>query len=175
MLLVEDETDLLLFPPLRATWGRRGVPTEVLISGRNARRVIFGAMNLQTGSRLFLVRNHQKQEDFQNYLSVIHDHYRGWHVSLLLDENSCHTAKQSQHLAAALNMNLIWLPNRSPQLNPMDELWGQAKDTVSANMQYASVDEHVANFLKYLQNMTRRYALHTAGVLSKNFWLKSVL
>ena len=35
--LFEDETDLLLFPPLRAAWGLRGQPTEVPISGFNAR------------------------------------------------------------------------------------------------------------------------------------------
>jgi len=65
VLLVEDETDVLLFPLLRANWSRRGEPACVLISGRNARRVVFGAMNLRTGKRLFLARQHQRQHDFQ--------------------------------------------------------------------------------------------------------------
>src|SRR5918996_5145314 len=65
VLLAEDETDLLLFPPLRANWGRRGEPSRVLLSGWNARRVVFGAMNLRTGARLFSVRQRQRQEDFQ--------------------------------------------------------------------------------------------------------------
>jgi hypothetical protein len=73
--LVEDETDLLLFPPLRANWSRRGEANRVLLSGRNARRVIFGAMNLRTGTRLFSVRQHQKQQDFQVFLNLIHEHY----------------------------------------------------------------------------------------------------
>jgi transposase len=175
VLLAEDETDLLLFPPLRAAWGRRGAPTEVLISGRNARRVIFGAMNLQTGKRLFLVRHQQKQQDFQAFLRLIGNHYRSWRVSLLLDGNPSHTANHSEQLANDLNIKLLWLPKRSPELNPMDELWGQAKDVVSANIQYATVDEHAARFLEYLQQMSNRDALQTAGVLSKTFWLKSVL
>ncbi len=58
VLLVEDETDLLLFPPLRAGWALRGRPREVRISGQNARRVVFGAMNLCTGRRWFLARRH---------------------------------------------------------------------------------------------------------------------
>ncbi len=175
MLLALDETDLLLFPPLRATWGRRGTPTKVLISGRNARRVVFGAMNLQTGKRLLLVRNHLKQGDFQAFLRLIHSRYRGWRVVLLLDENSIHTANRSTRLAADLKIQLLWLPKRSPELNPLDELWGQAKDVVSANMQYASVDEHVSHFLTHLQLMSNNDALHTSGVLSRTFWLKSVL
>jgi transposase len=132
-------------------------------------------MSLKTGKRLFLVRYQQKQEDFQAFLWQIHDHYRGRNVSLLLDENPSHTANRSEQLANDLNIKLLWLPKRSPELNPMDELWGQAKDAVSANVQYASVDEHVTNFIGYLQDMSDRDALHTAGVLSQSFWLKSVL
>src|SRR3954453_17428578 len=62
--LFEDETDLRLFPPLRSAWGLRGQPSEVPISGANARRVVFGTINVDTGHRLFLVRRRQKGEDF---------------------------------------------------------------------------------------------------------------
>lgn len=132
-------------------------------------------MNLETGKRLFLVRNQQKQGDFQAFLRLIHSHYRGWHVAMLLDGNPSHTANRSEQLARDLNIDLLWLPKRSPELNPMDELWGQAKDAVSANMQYASIDEHVSRFLEHLQLMSNRDALQTSGVLSETFWLKSVL
>ncbi len=54
VLLAEDETDLLLFPPLQSGWALRGRPRDVWISGPNARRVVFGAMNLCTGSRWFM-------------------------------------------------------------------------------------------------------------------------
>jgi transposase len=49
VVLAEDETNLLLFPPLRASWAQRGEPAPVPITGRNARRVVFGALNLRTG------------------------------------------------------------------------------------------------------------------------------
>ena len=175
VLLVEDETDVLLFPPLRANWSRRGEANRVLLSGRNARRVIFGAMNLRTGTRLFLARQHQKQEDFQAFLNLVHEHDRGWHVAMLLDENPSHTAARSQRLASDLNVQLLWLPKRSPELNPMDHLWGQAKDMVSANMQYPTIDEHVAACLEYLKALSAWEARHTSGILSTRFWLKSVL
>jgi hypothetical protein len=175
VLLAEDETDLLLFPPLRANWSRRGQPACTLISGWNARRVVFGAMNLRTGRRLFLVRHHQRQHDFQDFLELISHHYRGRHVAILLDENPSHTAKGSQQLADNRRMELLWLPKRAPELNPMDELWGQGKDVVSANLQYRTIDEHVNNFTEYLECLTNWEARYTAGILSQNFWLKSAL
>ena len=124
VLLAEDETDLLLFPPLRAGWSLRGQPKEVRLSGRNARRVVFGTMNLRTAHRLFLVRERQKAVDYQAFLRLLRDHYRGWHVALLQDEDSSHTAAGSVALASALDIEFIPLPKRSPKLNPMDTLWG---------------------------------------------------
>lgn len=174
-MLILDETDLLLFPPLRATWGRRGEPTRVLLSGRNASRVIFGALNLRTGKRLFQVRCHQRQGDFQLFLELIRSHYRGWYVALVLDEHSSHTAAASKKLAEQLKIKLLWLPKRSPELNPMDKLWGDAKDVISANRQRPTIDQHVDDFLEYLTSMSNREALQVAGVLSPDFWLKSVL
>ena len=49
VLLFIDATILRWFPPLRFAWGFRGEPVVVPITGRNAKRVLFGAMNPRTG------------------------------------------------------------------------------------------------------------------------------
>jgi DDE superfamily endonuclease len=134
VLLALDETDLLLLPPLRAGWARRGQPAPVPISGQNARRTVFGSLNLRTGHMLFLAQKHKRAENFQAFLKLIHSHYRGWPVALLLDENSCHTAQGSLRLAHALGIQLVWLPKRSPHLNPVEHLWRDAKAVVCANL-----------------------------------------
>src|SRR5207244_5889116 len=174
-LLAEDETDLLLFPPLRACWSPRGQPKEVLLSGRNARRVIFGALNLRSGHRLLLAREHQRAVDYQAFLELVHLRYRGWPVALLQDEDSSHPAKGSVGLAEVLGIQLLWLPKRSPKLNPLDTLWGQAKDVISANKQYATIDDQVERFIGYLSDLSNNAALDTAGIYSGNFWLQDAL
>src|SRR5207302_8678670 len=95
VLQFEDETDLLLFPPLRACWAERGQAVEVPLSGRNARRVLFGAINVHTGMRVLLARERQRAGDFQAFLSLLGGRYRGWEVALLLDEDPSHTAQGS--------------------------------------------------------------------------------
>ena len=62
-----------------------------------------------------------------------------------------------------------------PKLNPIDTLWGQAKDAMSANKQYACFDEQVERFLAYLCSLTNHEALTAAGVCAPNFWLRDVL
>ena len=174
-MLIEDETDLLLFPPLRAMWSPRGQAAQVMLSGWNARRVVFGCMNLATGHRLFQVRRHQRGHDFQAFLLQVHRQYRGWKVTVLLDSDSSHTAKASQTLATQLGIRLLWLPKRAPELNPMDTLWGQAKDVISANKQYTSIDQQAESFITHLSSLSNKEALRTSGVLSARFWLRQVL
>jgi hypothetical protein len=171
--LAEDETDLLMFPPLRAGWSRRGEVARVWLSARNARRVVFGAMNLRTGTRLFMPREKGRSADFQAFLEEVRWRYRGWHVAMLLDEDPSHTAQASRR--AAEGMTLLWLPKRSPKLNPVDTLRGQGKDVISANKQYGTIEEQVDRSLNHLRGMANREALHTSGVLSKRFWLKAAL
>jgi transposase len=170
--LAEDETDLRLFPPLRAGWARRGEEAPVPITGTNAKRVLFGAINIETGRRLFLVRRRQRGVDFEDFLDEVRWYYRGRHVAMLLDEDSSHTAEDSQGVAEDLEIELLWLPKRSPHLNPMDHLWRHGKETKAANHQYASIDVQAERFIGYLSGLSADEALKKAGVLSEDSWLK---
>ena len=59
---VGDETTLRELPPVRSAWAKRGEQAIVLISGRNARRVIHGAINVQTGELTHIVRERSTQD-----------------------------------------------------------------------------------------------------------------
>jgi hypothetical protein len=169
--LAADETDLRLFPPLRAGWARRGEPAPVPIRGSNAKRVVFGAIHVETGRRLFLARRQQRGVDFEEFLDEIRWRYRGREVALLLDEDSSHTAEDSQMVAEDLGIELLWLPTRSPHLNPMDHLWRHGKEVVSANHQYESIDDQVERFIGYLSSLSPAEALRKAGLRSEDSWL----
>jgi len=91
---------------------------------------------------------------------------------MLVDEDSSHTAGDSQDVADDLEIELLWLPKRSPHLNPMDHLWRHGKEVMSANHQYASIDEQVERFIGYLGGLSANEALTKAGILSEDFWLK---
>ena len=158
-------------PPLHAGWARRGEPAPVPISGANAKRVLFGVLNIDTGYRLFLHRPHQRGADFRAFLQVVRRQYRGRHIAMVLDEDSSHTAGASRAVAAELGIELLWLPKRSPHLNPMDHLWRHGKEVKCVNHQYASIEEQVQRFTEYLDGLTPEQALLKAGVLSDDFWI----
>src|SRR4051794_24185902 len=132
-------------------------------------------INIRTGNRLFLAHTSHKQYAFHEFLKLLHEHYRGWHIALLLDGNLAHTANGSRQLAKHYGMDFLWLPTRSPELNPMDHLWGPAKDQISVNIQRPTIEEQVARFMDYLQTLNPLQALHHSGILSANSWLKDVM
>lgn len=169
-VLFQDETEVALFPPLRSGWAKKGKPAEVVISGGNAKRVVFGAISL-TGHRLLLPRRRQRAEDFQEFLRLVHDRYRGHPVTLLLDGDSSHTAAGSERLASELGIALRWLPVRSPELNAIEDLWDNTKNAVCANHQYPDIEAQTAAFVRCAQSHTNHRAKQIAGLPSDNYWL----
>lgn len=57
-----------------------------------------------------------------------------------------------------------WLPKRAPELNPMDTLCGQGKDVISANKQYAAMNEQVGLFASYLGGLSNKGIADFRGV-----------
>jgi len=175
VLLGEDETVLRLFPVLRRAWALRGEQARVAITGCNAKRVLFGAINLRTGHRVVLRRPNMEQAHFQAFLRLLREVYPGRPIALLLDEAPCHRAAKSQALAAQLDIALRWLPKQCAELNPMDQLWRELKGHISANYQYPTIDAHAAAAEQWIRSLTPTEARRKAGIQSKHFWLKSFI
>jgi len=171
VLLFEDETILRLFPVLRRAWSVKGEQGVVAITGRNAKRVLFGVVNVHTGHRIVRHYNNMQQENFQHFLHLLRRSYRNLPVWILLDKAGGHTTPRSTALAKALNIELIWLPKQCSELNGMDHLWKQVKSNVSANYQFVNIEEHAATAEQYIMNLTNYQAKIKAGILSKDFWL----
>jgi DDE superfamily endonuclease len=175
VLLFEDEIILRLFPVLRRAWSLSGQQATVDITGLNAKRVLFGAINLHTGHRIVMRYANMRQSGFQTFLRLLRCHYAGRPLWILLDAGSTHIASKSQALAADLNIELIWLPKQCPELNAMDHLFKEVRADVSANYQHQNIEQHAVQAERYILNLTNKQALKKAGILSKNFWLKNLL
>jgi hypothetical protein len=175
VLLFEDETIVRLFPVLRRGWSLRGFQAAVPITGRNAKRVLFGVINPRTGHRIVRRYPKMRQEHFQDYLRVLRHSYLERELWLLLDEAPCHIAPRSQRLAAVLHIELIWLPKQCSELNAMDQLWRGLKGEISANFQFENIDKHAKWAEDWVLLLSRRQALLKAGILSKSYWLRSFL
>ena len=177
---------------LRATWAPCGQQVRVHISGRNQKRVLFGALDLMTGQRELLSRTRHRALDLmtgQRELLSRTRHraldfcaFRRWlrkqygkiPLTLMLDEDPSHTAKLTRIEAERLDIELLSLPHRSPELNPLESMWRHVKQVVCANRQYPDILTEVLAVLYYPSHLSDAQALQLTGILSPTFWLRHV-
>jgi transposase len=175
VVLATDWTILRLFPPLRSAWARIGVQAEVPITGANAKRVLFGAINVRTGHRVVLKRPRAGGAEARDFFIELRRRFRAYGtICLLLDRASGHTDRKTQALAAELNIRLFWLPKHAPELNPMDQLWRPMKHYVAANRQAETIDQLADEAEAWILNLSSRDARRKAGLLSNRSWLKNL-
>ena len=175
-LLCADWTLLRLFPPLRAAWALKGTQATVPITGANAKRVLFGAIDLRTARRIVLIRRHAGGDDARAFLSALRRRYRpAGTIWLLIDRARAHTGHQTRALATALGIRMLWLPRQAPELNAMDQLWRELKRLIAANRQAKTSDVLAADAAAWVLGLTPRQARRKASLSSKRFWLRKLL
>ena len=167
-----DETTLRELPPLRCAWAKRGEQAIVLISGRNSRRVIHGAINVRTGALAHIVRERSRQDDAIAFITALGQQDSGVPKLLIWDNAPPHHPRRVQQAAAAVGVEIAWLPFRVPELNPCEDLWRLLKARVAANRVYAEVADLAAAASRWLTALTTADVLRSSGLTSPKFqWL----
>jgi transposase len=169
---VADETALREFPPLRASWSRRGMPAVVLISGKNPRRTILGALNVHSGELVRTVREQCRTDDVLAAVEALGAVRPAVPKLLIWDNAPPHHPHRVRDTATAAGITLAFLPFRSPELMPVEDVWRGLKQTVAANRCYPSLQELTQRALVWLDGMSDTDRLRRCGFETSKFdWL----
>ena len=177
-----DETTLREFPPLRAGWARRGEQAAVTITGKNARRVLHGAMNVAPGEVVRVVRERNRGADSAALVAALAGRtaagrslagalWAAW------DNAPPHHTHVARETAEATGIAIMPLPFRAPELMPCEAgalwaAWREMKRTVAANRAYGDVDELAQRGVAWLDEQSPDDLLRIAGLRSSKFdWL----
>ena len=105
--------------------------------GRNA--YLFGAICPARGVGAALAMPYADTEAMQAHLDEISSRVaRGAHAVLLLDRAGWHTTDK---LNIPKNMTLIFLPSRSPELNPVENIWQYLRANWLSNRVFETYDD----------------------------------
>ena len=169
---VADETALREFPPLRAGWSKQGPPATVRISGRNQRRTILGALHVGSGQLVCTGRERCRTEDVLVAVAALATVRPKVPKLLIWDNAPPHQPHRVREAAQAAGMTLAFLPYRSPELMPLEDLWRGLKQTVAAHRCYPSLDELAQRAVAWLDPMTPTDRLARCGFAASKFnWL----
>lgn len=160
-LLAEDEADQQLLPILRAMWQRVGQQVCIPTPGQNAKRGIFGALNVRTGAWFYQLAPHKRSTDFIAFLSLVLAAYPVGRVYMLVDNASIHTSQAVQRwLETQGRLVLVYLPTYSGhRLNPVEKVWWALKGTIAANRMFRTLAELDAAIREYFADFSPARAL----------------
>jgi transposase len=165
VVLYADESRVHLLPILRALWHRVGEQLRIPTPGSNVTRALFGALNIDSGQWVYLVRERMKAEDFIVFLEHLLAVYVDVPIVLIVDNYSIHTAGLVKAwLAQHPRLQLHYLPKYCSHLNPVEAIWLRLKNKIAADRLYGSIKCLLEAVAVFFSEMTPSQARVWAAV-----------
>jgi transposase len=134
--------------------------------------VIQGALNAGTGELVARVRERSRQDDCLAFLERLGQVRPAVPKVLLWDNAPPHHPKRVLAAAQAAQVTSAWLPFRSPELNPLEDLWRLLKAVIAANRVYPTMEALAAQAVAWLHAHLPEALLTCCGLRSSKFeWL----
>jgi transposase len=135
IVLIEDETIFKRLPPLRRMWMRQGQQVRIPTPLQNDDFCLYGSLELFTGQHIYAFFDKINSDATIAHLEQLVERYSGRDILLIWDQASYHTSRKVEDwLADHPNVTVYYLPKRSPQLNPVEDIWRLLKNRVAANL-----------------------------------------
>jgi len=123
-------------------WAPRGSRPRAAMDQRTKSAWIFGAICPERGVGAGLILPRCNTEAMQWHLDEISSQVTpGAHAILIVDRAGWHTTNK---LVIPDNITILPLPPRSPELNPVENIWQFMRDNWLSNRIFSSYDEIVA-------------------------------
>ncbi|MGV9710980.1 IS630 family transposase [Gordonia sp. NPDC003424] len=144
----QDESGFSLLPAVRATWAPRGV-TPVLHHRFSWKRMsVSGVLayrpdRSESAFSYSLRAGSYNTETLIEFLAGLHDHFNGVPVIVIWDGLPSH---RSRAMKAWLDTQKHWLrterlPGYAPELNAIEQVWGNIKSTELGNLCPDTIEE----------------------------------
>ncbi len=111
--------------------------------------------------------NRTKSDDFCEFLMTVRNNNPLNRICLVLDNFPTHKAKSVKKKACELNIELIYLPPYSPDLNPIEYLWKSIKRLISIS--------HIESKQELIEIVRQSFLDLTSNLSSARMWIPRFL
>ena len=141
-LVFEDESGVSQHPVVRRTWAPRGQTPVLIHTGANWKRLsVAGALAFRWDgrrTRFFFQSQADTYTDIR-LITFLHDlkrHFRGQRIILIWDGLRAHKSRRMTTYVARQRawLTVERLPAYAPDLNPIEQVWGNVKTRELANV-----------------------------------------
>lgn len=119
---------------LTRVWARRGSRPTTVKQTRYEWVYLYGAVEPETGESIGWLAPYVNTAEFNRYLRVVSERLGpDEHAVLIMDQAGWHV---SGRVERPENIWILFLPPYSPELNPIENLWGYLKSHYLSNRAY---------------------------------------
>jgi transposase len=151
ILYFEDESNIALSPVMGKSWGPIGEKIVHKATGNRGSIAAVSAIsvdgrlifNLFSGGKRF------KSSDIIDFLRNMLAHHKSRHLVVVMDRASPHISKMTKaFITQNKRLHVFWLPPRSPEFNPDEQVWAHLKNH--------DLKSHQETTIKGLKKLARR-------------------
>ena len=111
---------------------------------------LYTAVNHISGKHFSLIISNVDTDCMNIFLEQLSAQYLGKKIALIMDGAGWH---KSKGLIVPENIEIIYLPPYSPELNPVERLWLHIKSHVLRNKLYESLGELEGSLCQFVRSM----------------------
>ena len=169
-VLIEDETQVKRFPPLPRQWQPVGEQRPVRVPEENDDVALYGTLDLTFGQTCVEACEKGRSDYTIQHLESLLEQTEE-EILLVWDQATWHTYQATWHTSGKVTrwiekrdrIETYLLPVRSPETNPMEDLWRELREQVAACLE-RSLDALLESCQEYFEALSQKQALQTAGV-----------
>jgi transposase len=128
---------------------------------------VFGILNPLSGDIVYEIFERKNGKNFITFMELILKKY-SIDIYLVVDRATYHRSQLvKEWLAKNTRIHLIYLPPKSPRLNPIEDIWRWLKGAVAANRTYIDLDPLKQGCREHLSSLAPKDALRISGLKSQ--------
>jgi transposase len=162
VVVAADEVRLEREAVVRRAWYARGTKTKLKVNRERSAQSYMGFLNLNTGACELFRMAWQDGPEVIVALRAFQARHPGKRIIIVWDNASWHKSKELRALLGAGkefgNIHLVWMPPYSPDHNPIEHVWKDAKETIS-NWQADTFDQTCTAFEDHIASRAFNYRI----------------
>lgn len=131
ILYFEDESNIQLSPVMGKSWGPIGEKIVHKVTGNRGSVSAISAIS-NDGRLIFNLFDEGKRfnsDDIILFLKRMLDHHPRRHLVIIMDQAPCHKSNKIKIFEShQKRLHIFYLPPRSPEFNPDEQVWGHLKN-----------------------------------------------
>jgi len=114
-------------------------------------KTVYGAVSPIDGKRFFLVLDKSNTENMNIFLKGLSEEFADDVILLCVDRASWHKSKD---LIVPRNVVFFYIPPRTPEMNPIEQIWKEIRKRGFKNKCFATIQEVIDKFNEVINELS---------------------